>query len=283
MSIFLGRIKSEIDVDRRSVDPYINQLILIYLNPTTTMSSSRHFNSALFYSASVGGLEIQEQDTSWRPAKAFRSNKDRTAVVLWFGDTEYEGLGTPFTITPNSSLSFDFFFSGANGVLRDGEGDIISTRFNEATRFFFDCPDIDAEIVHNNGKRKVGATNIAPSNISGKTLKTSFTSSSRRSSSPYSSSSSPMVQEEEQEEVEQEYSIEVLEKMKVDSVQLVKSYIKLRFIPIYLLKLCKKKGMHYPLRYLQQHKYETNIGKERIDFAASILFELATLKVTTKK
>ena len=107
------------------------------------MSSSRHFNPALFSSASVGGLEIQEQDTSWRPAKAFRSNKDRTAVVLWYGGTAYEGLNAfpPYTITSTSSSSFDILFSGANGELRDGDGDIISTRFNEANRFFFDQPD----------------------------------------------------------------------------------------------------------------------------------------------
>ena len=107
------------------------------------MSSSRHFNPALFSSASVGGLEIQEQDTSWRPAKAFRSNKDRTAVVLWYGGTAYEGLNAfpPYTITSTSSSSFDILFSGTNGELRDGDGDIISTRFNEANRFFFDQPD----------------------------------------------------------------------------------------------------------------------------------------------
>jgi hypothetical protein len=70
---------------------------------------------------------------SWRYASVYRSKTCHDRVVIWFGQFEYEGMDASATYTlamndGRSSLD-QAIFDGANGILKDCDGDLIPTRF----------------------------------------------------------------------------------------------------------------------------------------------------------
>ena len=54
---------------------------------------------------------VSEFPAGWRPATLYRLHADPTSFCLFFGDEEYEGL--------------DVHYSFEDGVLRDGDGDVV--------------------------------------------------------------------------------------------------------------------------------------------------------------
>ena len=124
------------------------------------------FDPTQFTNGSVPGLEVQNDDGLWCSCQVFRSIHDRTAVVLWFGGNTYEGLKEPDGVDDHGGTccfppytilfdvihhsSFDVLFSGSNGVLQDGDGEMIQTRF-VPPRDEDEEQDVEQDVGHNVG------------------------------------------------------------------------------------------------------------------------------------
>ena len=106
-------------------------------------ADARVFDTKDFVKVSHENLQVEDElelvpgsgvkKRSWRYAGVYRSKTCHDRVVIWFGQFEYEGIDASATYTlamndGRSSLD-QAIFDGANGILKDGDGDLIPTRF----------------------------------------------------------------------------------------------------------------------------------------------------------
>ena len=90
------------------------------------------FKRSAYRKVSATGLEIKDKGV-WKPVEIFRARKSDGHVVIYYGIVDnagiYEGLGMAYKL---ENVPFDQYFDGDNGILKDGHGVPIESRWNGA-------------------------------------------------------------------------------------------------------------------------------------------------------
>ena len=90
------------------------------------------FKRNTYRKVSAAGLEVKDEG-EWKPADVLRTRKSDGHVVVYYGmvggKALCHGLGLGYKL---ENVPFDEYFTGANGVLKDGHGLSIECRWNGA-------------------------------------------------------------------------------------------------------------------------------------------------------